>query len=46
VLDDKRQLKNKNDSLLQWLREEEKAKLEQKHEQAPAKELINEASPI
>jgi len=31
-------------SLLQQLREEEKSELEQKHEQATAKELINEAS--
>jgi len=43
-LEEKRQLKNKKDSLLQQLREEEKAELEQKHEQATTKELINEAS--
>jgi len=42
--EEKRQLKNKKDSLLQQLREEEKAELEQKHGQAMAKELINEAS--
>jgi len=43
-LEEKRQMKNKNDSLLQQLREEENAELEQKHKQAMAKELINEAS--
>jgi len=43
-LEEKRQLKNKNDSLLQQLRVEKKAELEQKYEQATAKELINEAS--
>jgi len=43
-LEEKRQLKNKKDSLLQQLREEEKAELEQIHEQATAKKIINEAS--
>jgi len=37
-------LKNKEDSLLQQLKEQKKAEFEQKHEQATAKELINEAS--
>jgi len=41
--EEKRQMKNKKDSLLQQLWEE-KAKLKQKHEQATAKELIDEAS--
>jgi len=41
-LEEKRQLKNKKDSLLQQLREK-KAVLEQKHEQATVKEIINEA---
>jgi len=43
-LEEKRLLINKNDSLLQQLREEMNAELEQKHEQATAKELVNEAS--
>jgi len=43
-LEEKRQLKTKKDSLLLQLREEKKVELEQKHEQATAKEHINEAS--
>jgi len=40
-LEEKRQLTNKNDSLLQQLREEEKPELEQKHEQATNCEISN-----
>jgi len=43
-LEERRQLNNKNDSLLQQLREAENAELEQTRGQATAQELINEAS--